>query len=198
MGAARFPTKSESAVRTLLWFRGKDLRIADNLALSAASRGTEVVPLFVAGAELTEGAHRAQFMLESVEALAKNLASVGSGLIALRGDAVSVVPDRARRWKVGRVVALRRTEPLAREEAKQIASALHVPLTLFDGETLLPPETLRTQNGTPFSVFTPFSRCFREHADGIGNAVRAPRRLPPLPAGVLEESTRCRRCRSSE
>jgi deoxyribodipyrimidine photolyase len=34
-------------MRTLVWFRGKDLRVVDHLPLHAASRGDEVIPLFV-------------------------------------------------------------------------------------------------------------------------------------------------------
>ena len=175
-------------MRTLIWFRGKDLRVADNVALHEASRGDEAVPLFVAGPELEHGAHRAEFLLGSVAALAKNLSELGSGLVVARGEAASVVPERARRWKVERVVALRRTEPFARKEAKDVAAALHVPLDLVDGETLLPPGTVRTQSGTPYAVFTPFSHRFREHAHDIGAALPVPKRLPPLPAAARNES----------
>ncbi|HEX4336328.1 MAG TPA: deoxyribodipyrimidine photo-lyase [Polyangiaceae bacterium] len=176
-------------MRTLVWFRGKDLRIADNLALAEACKGTHVIPLFVAGHELREGAHRAQFVLESAAALAKNLEQLGSGLVVVRGDAVAVVPEKAARWKVDRVVALRRTEPRARDEAKKVRAALRVPLTLLDGETLLPPETIRTQGGTPFSVFTPFARAFRQQLDGIGATVPAPKHVPPLPPEAKREGT---------
>jgi deoxyribodipyrimidine photo-lyase len=34
-------------MRTLVWFRGKDLRVADHVPLRAAAKGGEVVPLFV-------------------------------------------------------------------------------------------------------------------------------------------------------
>src|ERR1700742_4987793 len=98
-------------MRTLLWFRGKDLRIADNAALGAAMHDAELIPLFVAGPELEQGAHRTQFLIESVESLAKNLERLGSGLVVARGDPVSVVPKLASKWKVDRVIALGRTEP---------------------------------------------------------------------------------------
>jgi deoxyribodipyrimidine photo-lyase len=168
-------------MRTLVWFRGKDLRVADNLALGAAMKSDQVVPLFVAGPELEQGAHRAQFMLESAAALAKNLEHLGSGLVVGRGAPVAVVPALARRFEVDRVVAMRRTEPWARKEARAVAAALDAPLELLDGETLLPPEMLRTQSGSPFSVFTPFARAFRERAGDLSAPAPPPKRLPPLP-----------------
>jgi deoxyribodipyrimidine photo-lyase len=168
-------------MRTLVWFRGKDLRIADNLPLRSAMKSDQVAPLFVAGPELEQGAHRAQFILESAAALAKNLAHLGSRLVVGRGDPASVVPAMARRFKVDRVVALRRSEPWARKEARAVTAALEVPLELFDGETLLPPGTLRTQGGSPFSVFTPFARAFREREGDLGAPLPSPKRLPPLP-----------------
>jgi deoxyribodipyrimidine photo-lyase len=168
-------------MRTLVWFRGKDLRVSDNVALTEASRDAQVIPLFVAGPELTQGAHRTQFLVDSAEALARNLEALGSGLVVARGAAASVIPDRAKRWHVDRVVAHRRTEPWARDEAKKVEAALSIPLTLVDGETLLPPETVRTDRGTPYAVFTPFSRAFRHHASSIGDVLPAPKRLPPLP-----------------
>src|SRR6185503_9389640 len=54
---------------------------------------------------------------------------------------------------------------------------------LAEGETLLPPGTLRTGAGTPYAVFTPFARAFAQ-ACVVGDPVRAPSSLPPLPAGV--------------
>ncbi|MEZ4273630.1 MAG: deoxyribodipyrimidine photo-lyase, partial [Myxococcota bacterium] len=34
-------------MRTILWFRGKDLRLADHAALQEAIKSDEVIPLFV-------------------------------------------------------------------------------------------------------------------------------------------------------
>src|SRR5262249_36152086 len=108
--------------------------------------------------------------------------------VVVRGDPVPVVPSFAREVKADRVVALRRTEPWARKEAQAVAEALNVVLELLDGETLLPPETVRTQSGSPFSVFTPFSRAVREYAGDIGAPAPAPNRLPPCPREVRRHS----------
>src|SRR5262249_40139783 len=93
------PANSRSLeMRTLLWFRGKDLRVHDHAALHAAASSREVIPLFVLspryfGAHAGHPApHRLQFMLDSLSELAEGIASRGSRLCIVRGPAGRVVP----------------------------------------------------------------------------------------------------------
>lgn len=179
--------------RTLLWFRGKDLRLSDHAPLRDALQEGEIVPLFVldpyffAPARARELPHRMQFLLESLEALAKNIAHLGSELLLAEGKSVDVVPALARKFRVTRVAAQRWTEPFARERDRRVAAALQVPFELFDGETLVSPETVRNGSGQPFSVFTPFARALRRDLPGV-KPLAAPKQLPPLPADVKHRS----------
>ncbi|MET0592893.1 MAG: deoxyribodipyrimidine photo-lyase [Polyangiaceae bacterium] len=176
-------------MRTLVWFRGKDLRIADHRPLRVAASDGELIPLFVldpfffAPERARELPHRIQFLLESLGALEQNLAARGSKLVIVRGKSTEVVPRVAKQWKVDRVVAHRWVEPFGRERDRRIASALDVPFELHEGETLLPPGTLRTGEGRPYSVFTPFARAFVE-ACAVDEPVAAPAKLSPLPRGI--------------
>lgn len=161
----------------------------DHAPLADAAAAGECIPLFVLDpyffdpSRARELPHRIQFLLESLRHLDQTVAALGSKLVIVEGRSVDVVPRLARRWKVDRVVAHRWVEPFGRERDRRVADALPVPFVLFEGETLLPPGTLRTGAGKPFSVFTPFSRAF---ADRMTPAPPrpAPRSLPPLPAGV--------------
>ena len=177
-------------VRSLVWFRGKDLRVADHAPLDAAVRDGEIIPVFVLDpyffdpARARELPHRMQFLLESLLALREQIAELGSCLLVVRGKSAEVIPRLAERWHVDRVVAQRWTEPFARERDRRIANALRVRFELFEGETLLPPGTLRTGTGGPYSVFTPFARAFVSNSGGIGKPLATPRRLPPLPSDV--------------
>jgi deoxyribodipyrimidine photo-lyase len=100
-------------VRTLVWFRGKDLRVADHAPLRDAARDGEVIPLFVldpyffAPERARELPHRMQFLLSSLDALEKNLAHRGSRLIVVRGKSIDLVPALAKEWRVDRVLAHR-------------------------------------------------------------------------------------------
>src|SRR5690242_21059843 len=97
--------------RSLVWFRGKDLRISDHAPLTSALELGDVIPLFVldpyffAPERAQRLPHRMQFLLESIEALGKNLAELGSRLVLATGKSVEVVPELARRLGVTRVVA---------------------------------------------------------------------------------------------
>jgi len=181
--------------RTLVWYRGNDLRVSDHRPLSDAAQSGSVVPVFVLDPHFfavkppRRGAHRMQFLIESLVELNQNLARLGSKLIVVSGKTVEVIPRLARQWNVDRVVAQRVTEPLAREWEERIARLLSVPLILLEGETLLPPRTLRTGAGTPYLVFTPFARAFAKVADEVGSPLLAPRKLPPLPSALSVSET---------
>lgn len=177
-------------LRSLVWFRGKELRVRDHMPLATAARDGEVIALFVldpyffAPKRARRLAHRMQFLLESLTSLEQSLAQLGSRLLIVAGKSVDVIPRLAQRWRVDRVLSQRWTEPFGRERDRRITAALRVPFELLGGETLLPPATLRTGAGAPYSVFTPFARAFAATAADIGSPVAAPRTLPPLPSGV--------------
>ena len=185
-------------MRTLVWFRGKDLRVADHGPLAEAAAGGEVVPLFVLDPYFFDPArarrlpHRMAFLLDALRSLEANLAHLGSRLLVVPGRSVEVVPRLAEQWQVDQVLAHRWSEPVGRERDRRIEMALGrtgIPFRLFEGETLAPPGSVLNQSGSMFGVFTPFSKAFRAQAD-IGAPVPAPRSLPPPPSGLEVEAAR--------
>jgi deoxyribodipyrimidine photo-lyase len=174
-------------VRTLVWFRGKDLRVADHAPLTDAARAGEVIPLFVidpyffAPERARTFPHRIQFLLESLVELEASVARLGSRLVVVAGKSVDLVPALAKELAVDRVVGFRWSEPVGRERDGRIAHALgDVPFELYEGETLAEPGQLLTGAGKPFSVFTPFARAFAKTVE-VGAPRRAPRTLPSFP-----------------
>lgn len=170
---------------SLVWFRGKDLRITDHVGLHSSLECGSVTLLFVvdpyffAPSRARELPHRMQFLVDSLRALEKNIAARGGRLFFVSGKSVDVVPEVAARLAVTRVVASRWTEPFGRERDARIARRLSVPFDLVEGETLLPPEMVRTGSGAPFAVFTPFARAARELLSrSLTPPVRAPKSLP--------------------
>lgn len=174
-------------MRSLVWFRGKDLRVADHGPLWEAARTGEVLPLFVLdpfffAPERAAGLpHRMQLLLEGIAELDRSLRTLGSRLLLVTGRSVEVVPDLARRWRVDRVLAHRWSEPIGVERDRRVALGLGpIPFERFEGETLVPPGSLRTGQGGPFRVFTPFARAFTREGDP-GRSLPAPSSLPPVP-----------------
>src|SRR5512143_3894728 len=96
-------------MRTIVWFRGKDLRLSDHEPLQDAVDTGEVSPLFVldpyffAPARARELPHRMQFLLESLRALAAEIEARGSRLLLVEGKSAEVVPRLAKEWRVDRV-----------------------------------------------------------------------------------------------
>jgi deoxyribodipyrimidine photo-lyase len=185
--------------RTVVWFRGKDLRISDHAPLRDALAAGEVIPLFVldpyffASTRARELPHRMQFLLDSLSALEAALVEHGSRLLVVAGKSMEVVPRLVREWNADRVVAHRWVEPFARERDRRIRETLGAKLELYEGETLLPPGTLRTGEGKPYSVFSQFARVFHKTVT-TGKPLPPPRRLPPVPSDVRARVTKIPTC----
>jgi deoxyribodipyrimidine photo-lyase len=188
-------------MRTIVWFRGKDLRIADHAPLRAAlDAGDEIIPLFVldphffAPETARRMPHRVQFLLDSLASLAANLAHLGSRLIVVEGRSVEVLPRLAREWQADRVLAQGWVAPVGRERDRRVTKALHIPLELLGGETLRAAGTLRTGAGDPYSVFTAFARAFVR--EPVAPTLPTPRTLPPVPRDVKTPSAALPSCES--
>ncbi|MEY2933182.1 MAG: hypothetical protein RL033_3931 [Pseudomonadota bacterium] len=185
-----------TAPRTLLWFRGKDLRLHDHQALHEAlavdRQGGEVIPLFVldpyffAPERARQLPHRVQFLLESLAALQVALRERGSRLLLANGKSHEVLPELAHAWQVDRVVAQRWCSPIGRERDRRVAEALRVPLLLLEGETLQRPGSVRTQQGKPFAKFSPFARAFQA-ALQLEQPLPPPARLPLVPDAIMTQ-----------
>jgi deoxyribodipyrimidine photo-lyase len=171
---------------TIVWFRGKDLRITDHAPLTEAlKRGGDVLPVFVLDpfffepVRARELPHRMQYLLESIASLRENLRALGSDLLLVSGKSTEVIPNLARTLKASAVLAQRWSEPFARKRDELVKDALPCPLELLEGETLRPPSEIRTEAGTVHAVFSPFCRAFYKR--GVLDApLKAPKSLPPF------------------
>ena len=148
-------------------------------------------PRFFGPGRAHRAPHRMQFLLESLEGLQEGLSQRGSGLVLLEGPSTSALPRVAAQWKVDQVWAHRGSEPGGRARDIEVASALDVPLRLFEGETLTPPGSIRTRAGRSFSVFTAFKRTFLKEAL-VGWARPAPESLPRCPPASAYGPAGCR------
>lgn len=180
-------------MRTLVWFRGKDARLTDHRPLASALEAGEVLPVFVidpyffAPERARQTPHRIQFLLESIADLASNIERRGSRLLLAAGKSHERLPELVRAWGVDRVVAQAWTWPVGRERDRRVRAALRVPFETFAGETLLAPGSLRTSEGKPYSVFTPFARVFARTLR-VDEPLPAPGSLPALPRDVAESA----------
>lgn len=170
--------------KVIVWFRGKDLRLTDHGPLMSALEAEQVWlvfvldPFFFTPARAQELPHRMQFLLDGLQALEKNIAAKGSQLLVLAGHSLNVLPRLVHKLGATRVVAHRWTEPVGRRRDALLQARLDVPFELFEGETLLPPDAVRSGSGHPYSVYTPFARAARALL-ALPSPFRAPSHLPP-------------------
>ena len=157
-----------------MWFR-RDLRLSDNPALVEAERaGDEVVALFVLDDALwgPAGDNRRAFLAGCLRALDE---SVHGRLVVRYGDPSRVVPAVVQEVQAGSVFAAEDFGPYGRRRDDGIAAGLAhdgAQLVLVGSSYAVPPGEIRTKSGTPYRVFTPFARSWREH--GWSGPLRAP------------------------
>lgn len=166
-----------SPAPTLVWFR-RDLRLADHPALAAAlARGGPVLPVFVLDDRppWAPGAASRWWLHHSLAALSDDLAARGGRLVLLRGAPEEELPRLATAIGAGAVMWNRRPEPPERDREARLGRALAgtgIEAREFPGDQLFEPGSVRSREGNPFQVFTPFWRA----------ALASPPPAMPLPA----------------
>ncbi|MCC2321634.1 cryptochrome/photolyase family protein [Cellulomonas xiejunii] len=165
---------------TICWFR-RDLRLADHPALVAATtqaraQGDEVVALFVVDPALwrSSGAPRLAYLTASLRALDE---ATGGRLVVRHGRAEDVVPAVAHAVGAASVHVSAATEPYGRRRDDAVEAALGaVPLVRTGCPYAVAPGRLRTGQGTPYQVFTPFRTAWLDH--GWHDPAPRPRAVP--------------------
>lgn len=151
----------------VLWLR-RDLRRADHPALGqahATAGDAGVYPLFVIDPKLWEscGPVRRRWLAETLRATA----DAYDGKLTLRvGDPAQAVPRFVEQVSAGSVHVTRETTPYGARRDRQVAARLaesDVELVETGTPYAIGPGILHTGSNTPFQVFTPFSRAWREH-----------------------------------
>jgi deoxyribodipyrimidine photo-lyase len=144
----------------LIWLH-RELRVADN-PLFARNAGRAIVVVYVLddaspGAWKLGGAAR-WWLHHSLSRLAESLEAIGARLVLRRGAVAAEIPRLAAEIGAAEVHAGETPEPWLRRAQAAIAAMPGITLTLHRTRLLYHPEEIRTGGGTPYGVFTPFSR----------------------------------------
>jgi deoxyribodipyrimidine photo-lyase len=144
------------------WFR-RDLRLSDNSALAAALQtNAPVLPLFIFDPALLSGERfscaRLAFMLKGLYVLAEALEKFGGNLFIRHGDPQVVLPRLVDEVGAQAVYWNRDYSPYARRRDAALEQTLAVPVFSFDDLLLHAPDTVRKDDGQPYTVYTPFWR----------------------------------------
>lgn len=168
-----------------LWWIRRDMRLADNQALTAAlNYGAVVIPVFILDPRLLDSpynsAKRTAFLLAGLRQLAADLELRGSHLIVRQGHPPAELQRLLAETGATRIFAEADFSPYARRRDQAVAAAL--PLELTPGLTVFPPDAVRKKDNTPYTVFTPYSRSWLFKQRFLAaDLLPAPDRLAPPP-----------------
>jgi deoxyribodipyrimidine photo-lyase len=149
----------------LHWHR-RDLRIADNIALSSARRRTsKVLGIFCLDPGIlqtdTVAPVRMAYMMGSLQELQRRYLEAGSQLLIFQGEPIKVLPTIATALSAKAVVWNKDVEPYSRERDRTVAAALRaegIEVEAFWDQLLHAPKQVMTGSGQAYTVFTPFWR----------------------------------------
>jgi len=149
-----------------MWFR-RDLRLADNPALVAAgSDGADVVPVFVVDPTFAaSGAPRLAYLHDALGSLDASIRErSGSGLVIRYGDPCEVIPKLATEVDADTVFVARDYAPYGRRRDGAVRAALERDGRHLEGvgsPYAVAPGSVTKDDGSPYAVFTPFSKVWR-------------------------------------
>lgn len=171
--------------RTLLWFRD-DLRLADNPALVWAAARGEIIPVYIRDTTNPKptGAASNWWLHGSLRDIANRL----RGLVLRSGDPREIIPTLVAETGATAVVWNRTYTPhaIARDtDLKSLLQGMGIEVHSANARLLTEPWDIRTGEGKPYTVFTPFWKgCLKRlEAHPIPAPLPVPKvQVAPLPA----------------
>ena len=171
--------------RRVIWWVRRDLRLDDLPVLQKASGADALLPVYIHApgeeAPWEMGAAQRWWLSKSLASFGGSLASAGSRLVILEGEAARTLVDLARRLGATEVVWSRRFEPAAIMQESRVEDGLErggIAWHSYLSNHLCDPDDIATQTGNPYQVYTPFARNVRGRAKPA-MPKSAPRTLPP-------------------
>jgi deoxyribodipyrimidine photo-lyase len=171
-----------------LWWIRRDIRLHDNLTLQAALAKQPILPIYILDPHLltTTPTRKKAFLFNSLRALDLDLRKRGSYLVVRKGKPDEVLPQMMMEARAEVIFAEEDFTPYARNRDQKIGKIL--PLQLIQGQLVHHPISILKSNGTPYTVFTPFSKNWKALLPHDLNPAPPPKRLQPPPAGILTKA----------
>ncbi|MCY4778599.1 deoxyribodipyrimidine photo-lyase [Sphingobacterium sp. UT-1RO-CII-1] len=183
---------------SVFWFR-RDLRIRDNRGLAAALRsGYCTLPIFIFDtnilSELADTAdRRVDYILQALKAVQKELQAYGSDLRVYIGDPLIVWKQLLTDYHVKSVYCNTDYEPAAIRRDAAVVALLQkhsIPFYSFKDHVIFDKAEVVKQDGSPYTVFTPYSRKWKSLLSAQDYAAVQPhynslKRLEPIALPTL-------------
>ena len=171
--------------RAILWIRN-DFRLNDNLALEAAAKFDELIPVYIWNDDdpspWKPGGASQWWLHQTLGIFKQRWLDLGSNLVILRGDPEHEIAKLAKQNRETTVLWNRSYDPSESKKVAGVTSSLeelNIPFHPFQGSLLSDPKDLLKKDGSPYLVYTPFWRNFLTKYSP--QKVAKPRNIPPIP-----------------
>ncbi len=165
---------------TSIWWIRRDLRLADNTALTAAlDAGGSVIPVFILDEHLLSAPaeKRHAFLMGGLRSLQADLRKRNSDLIIRRGRPEEEIPRIVEEASATGVTAEADITPYARKRDEIVGRLVELRLT--QGLGMHPMGAIAKADGSPYTIFTPYSKAWKA-LPLDGHTLPAPTQLPPV------------------
>jgi deoxyribodipyrimidine photo-lyase len=154
------------APHAIFWFR-RDLRLADNAGLyHVLQSGMPVIPVFIFDSSIlsrlgNKADRRVHFIHHALSNLKAELEALGSSLTVIHGIPKEVIPRLAQDCGAKAVFTNHDYEPYAIQRDTQVQHLLKeqgISFHTFKDQCIFEKDEVMKDDGTPYTVFTPYSR----------------------------------------
>jgi deoxyribodipyrimidine photo-lyase len=150
---------------SVFWFR-RDLRLNDNKGLwHALTSGKKVLPLFIFDEDILHSLPKDDARVTFIHQLLENMHSIlsdnGSGLLVKHGKPIEVWKNLINDYSIEQVFCNEDYEPYGINRDKEIQSLLqknNIAFHSFQDHVIMHPNEVLKDDGTPFKVYTPYSK----------------------------------------
>lgn len=152
------------------WFR-RDLRLNDNHGLyQALKAGKPVLPVFIFDRNILDKLQdkddaRVDFIHQTLSSLQAELEELGSTLLVKYGHPQEIWKEILQEYDLEAIYCNRDYEPYAKERDTAVAELSEkagVDFHHFKDQVIFEGEEVLKKDGTPYTVFTPYSRRWKE------------------------------------
>jgi deoxyribodipyrimidine photo-lyase len=167
---------------TAIWWIRRDLRLQDNQTLQAALQAGPVFPVYIFDPYFWTGlpSRRHQFLCNALHALEADLRVRGSYLVLRKGSPVEVLRQLLNESGAQLIYTEEDFTPYARKRDQAVAAQL--PLKKIQGQLVHHPGAILKFDGSPYTVFTPFSKVWKSLLPSDLGISQAPEHIPTIPA----------------